>query len=381
MRWNAGIHHASGGTVVKPGAQVRALLAARALARSYKMSLEALLPQVSRDVKARVIRPKMTLTRTATRRGPANAAMRPVRLLGHNRSNRVPCASRCNLAAWRPEASCVAPGCFLLPPGHSFMHIPKTGGTAVEQSSKELGIEVRTSPQVHKWVNRSGTVGSPWHLPPDMFQRVYGTPRSSKPMLCVVRDPADRLRSEASWRCTPWRSPRRHANGTSCQNRYSRRDDPEYDIASDAEEVLRARHRDDLLRMGDRVLHMLPQSWYVWAEDGSVQCSCVVAYDKLARVLGLVPKQPSKYFDVRCPRSPALAALYSIDEELHANASADDRSLCYRPRPLPIGRLQEDHWRLWQRRQRRLCWRSLKAPSQALGTRVVGGVSLGRLVT
>jgi hypothetical protein len=334
-----------------------------------RMSHEVLLAEASRDVKARVIRPKMTLTRTATRRGPANAAIRPVRLLGHNGSNLL-----------RREASCVAPGCFILPPGHSFLHIPKTGGTAVEQSSKKLGIEVRTSPQVHE-VNRSGTVGSPWHLPPDMFQHVYGTPRSSKPMLCVVRDPADRLRSEASWRCTPWRSPKRYANGTSCQNRYSRRDDPEHDITSDAEEVLRARRRADLLRMGDRVLHMLPQSWHVWAEDGSVQCSCVVAYDKLARVLGLVPKQPSKYFDVRCPRSPALAALYSIDEELHANASADDRSLCYRPRPLPIGRLQEDHWRLWQRRQRRLCWRSLKAPLQAPGTRVVDGVTLGRLGT
>ena len=359
MRWNAVIHHAVPLVVSCAFALSWHKLGSRSL-----MSLEALLAEASRDVKASVIRPKMTLTRTATRRGPANAATRPVRS-----------------SLLQREASCVAPGCFLLPPGHSFLHIPKTGGTAVEQSSKKLGIEVRTSPQVHKEVKRNGTVGSPWHLPPDMFQRVYGTPRSSKPIICVVRDPADRLRSEASWRCTPWRSPKRYANGTSCQNRYSRRDDPEHDIISDAEEILRAQRRADLMRMGDRVLHMLPQSWYVWAEDGSVQCSCVVAYDKLARVLGLVPKQPSKYFDVRCPRSPALAALYSIDEELHANASADDRSLCYRPRPLPIGRLQEDHWRLWQRRQRRLCWRSLKAPSQALGTRVGGGVSLGRLVS
>ena len=191
----------------------------------------------------------------------------------------------------------------------------------------------------------------------------------------------DRLRSEASWRCTPLRSHRRYLNSTSCQNRYSRRDDPEHDITSDAEDLLRATRREDLSRMGDRVLHMLPQSWFVWAEDGSVQCSCVVAYGKLVRVLGLVPKQPSKYFDVRCPRSPAVAALYSIDEELHANASADDGSLCYRPRPLPISRLQEDRWRLWQRRQRRLCWRAPKAPLQARETRAVGGVFLGHLVT
>ena len=318
---------------------------------SLLMSLETLLAEASRDVKARLLRPNTPLTRIATRRGPANAATRPARL-SMIRSNRL-----------QREATCVAPGCFLLPPGHSFLHIPKTGGTAVEQSSKKLDIEVHTSPQVHTRARLES--GSPWHLPPDMFQRVYGTPRSSKPMLCVVRDPADRLRSEASWRCrgeAPWRSPRRYTNGSSCQNRYSRRGDPEHDITSDAEEVLRARRRADLLRMGDRVLHMLPQSWFVWAEDGSVQCSCVVAYDKLARVMGLVPKQTSKYFDVRCPRSPALAALYSIDEELHANASADQRSICYRPRPLPIGRMQEDHWRLWQRRQRRLCWRSPKEP-------------------
>lgn len=341
--------------------------------------LEALVADASRDLRARAIRRQET---AGNRRWPARSAVPTARLVGRNRSWGLMSMS----TPHGDGGSCVEPSCYRVPPGHSFLHIPKTGGTGIEQSAKALGIEVLTSPLVNALkVQRSGQgQSSPWHLPPDMFERVYGTPRSSngRPLLCVVRDPVvrrcpvaparvckplsplperaaqERLRSEASWRCTPairkWLNPRlkvQHDRGCRLQ------DQPEFGMTSDAEEVLRAPRRVALVHMGDRVLHILPQSWFVWAEDGSVQCSCVVAYDKLARVLGLEPKKPSNYADVRCPRTPAFAALYAVDEELHANASAD-RALCYRPRPLPIRRMEEDNWRLWQRRQRRLCWRT-----------------------
>ena len=170
--------------------------------------------------------------------------------------------------ATRPGAACEPPACYQMPAGHSFLHIPKTGGTSFEKSAASLGIEVLISP----WTKWAGTrqplkgEGAPWHLPPDMFEARHRTPRSpaGKPLLCIVRNPADRLRSEVAWRCALAKKERRFFTFwtyNSKSDRCTLQQSPVTFMAREARQVLQADRRSSLHFADDRVLHMLPQSW------------------------------------------------------------------------------------------------------------------------
>lgn len=209
----------------------------------------------------------------------------------------------------KADAGCVRAGCLRMPRGYSFLHVPKTGGTSIEERAPWLGLHVLTAPHTREFNQRLHAKvpggGSIWHLPPDMFEAKFGVARSPDrlPLLCVVRNPADRLRSEVAWRCALDRS----RNDTSCSRQA--RKAAEAAMVREADAVLRAerRGRKSLHHATDRMLHMLPQAWFVWAEGGRAQCDCVVAYNKLDRVAGLFHKNANSHTEVGRRLEPALA--------------------------------------------------------------------------
>ncbi len=73
---------------------------------------------------------------------------------------------------------------------------------------------------------------------------------------------------------------------------------------------------------------------FVWADDGSVQCDCVVAFEKLGSLI-------SKRLNVGDPRlrpndplPVPLARLYKRDQRLWERALRAP-GLCYQPSPRP----------------------------------------------
>ena len=173
------------------------------------------------------------------------------------------------------SAKCVSPSCFSVPPGKfSFLHIPKTAGSSFEVSGAALGIEILLAPGVRRLPLQKVPGGSAWHLPPDMFRLKHKVDRSpnGREIMCVVRNPADRLRSEFAWRCSDGNRQFLNMTRACAQPRGA-----EAEMTAEAETVLRSQGRVPLLGSNDRILHMMPQSWFVWAEDGHVQCQCVVS--------------------------------------------------------------------------------------------------------
>lgn len=208
----------------------------------------------------------------------------------------------------------------------------------MEAAAGRLGLEVLWSPRTkHPSMPRTLGVGSMWHLPPDSFERIYRVPRSAngKPLLCVVRQPADRLRSEFAWRCgMAQHGDRRFTpGGQHCSPTVS----PEAKMAEAAQRVLNADSRESLEPFDDNLLHMLPQSWFVWDSRGKVRCSCVIAFPKLALLAGLPQRNAVGHGDVGWMSSPVFPKLYAHDERLFARANAAPE-LCYRPQPVTRGR-------------------------------------------
>ena len=184
--------------------------------------------------------------------------------------------------------------------------------------------------------------GAAWHLPPDMLAMRHGVERSylGKPLLCVVRNPAERLGSEIGWRCglarrrpdafrfwtqLPLRARACAAPGPT----------PVAELLREARLVADAQgNRTRLLFADDRVLHMLPQAWFVWSATGAVTCQCVVAYEKLQHVVGLARQgarnrnrgqTPAAYNSNRLLAQLSPATRSSTDAQT-------PQQLCYTPR-------------------------------------------------
>lgn len=187
----------------------------------------------------------------------------------------------------------------------TFIHIPKTGGTSVEALlTKEQAVFHRyKKPPSSPWL-------SPWHFPPDLFEMQYGVsydrpPRTER--FCVVRAPEERFRS-----CQLWSRGRYLANRTTLEQAYGH-----WSRTTPTEELL----------------HRMPQHMFVWTSDGRVQCQCVIAFEKMTRLLSvhLNKRTPSVTNNTEMNRHwRAMQSLYRQDESLHMQALRS-KQLCYRP--------------------------------------------------
>ena len=216
-----------------------------------------------------------------------------------------------------------------------FIHIPKTGGTSVEavvsvENSLRWQFQACCDPTRHPPVEgccwKKGAA-PPWHLAPDVFERLYGRSieayagqQHRRPRWCVVRNPAERFTS-----CVTW--DRKVHNFAM---RY--RTEP----AELAKELSKSRF--DLPWNGiagandlhaEELAHRQPQSWFVWDEQGAVQCDCIVAIEKLDQI---VAQRENSYPAQPMPLPSPLRELYRPDFELWERAR-DSAGLCYRPQP------------------------------------------------
>ena len=189
---------------------------------------------------------------------------------------------------------------------HFFLHIPKTGGSSVEEllpadaqlvtpfTRKRPGrphdpaIEAKRHEMRLLWGQRWRRF-SPWHLPPDIYERRFNRSYSNgRPVFCVVRHPLDRLLSRLNYRCS---------NNESAPA-----------LGNEVRQLIAALAQpapwDWFAPIDERNLnHAVPQSWYVWSQRGQTQCQCVVAFEKLKRTLTetwIRPNAENANGSVRC---------------------------------------------------------------------------------
>lgn len=176
----------------------------------------------------------------------------------------------------------------------NFIHVPKTGGTSIESK-----LTAKTA-VFHRF--KYPNTASPWHFPPDLFEARFKQPFPA-PRFCVIRDPADRYASCQAW--SKW-SFRLSANEI-------------------ARQALEWRH------VHEELLHRMPQHMFVFSRNGSLQCECVVAFEKIGL---LFAAQPVVMNNVTHSPSDVLpkdfADLYRFDTILH-RAARSSPNICFRP--------------------------------------------------
>lgn len=194
---------------------------------------------------------------------------------------------------------------------HGFIHIPKTGGSTIELFLNESQAVIKRR---HRWSARHRlSACPPWHLPPDLYEARYNR-TYLRPTFCVVREPRERLQSSMDWKV------------------FGKLETPPGDLGT----VFRGGRSE--VEWTEERAHRMPQSWFVWDEDGRVLCDCVVAFEKLKHITNLTINRSS-------PRNRSFAfprRLYDMDALLHEVARSTP-ALCYHPRPLYGGGLAQEH--------------------------------------
>lgn len=239
----------------------------------------------------------------------------------------------------------------------SFIHIPRTGGISLKSSLPTTRSKYKLwyNSALHRRLGAALT--SPWHLPPDVYERTYGSwdrglSESNRPngsafntsgvsRFCIVRSPANRLMSAVRWTMM---SHKRLGAATLTP-------------PPTPAQLLRAfnRSRQELGGGGNGVewtatlLLTQPQHWFVWDDVGRVQCHCVIAFEKLwlltsrhlEQSASLQPRAESIRTSIRgtwlatnvsaFEELPAeLRALYAKDQKLWEHAG-NASGLCYEP--------------------------------------------------
>ena len=216
---------------------------------------------------------------------------------------------------------------------HWFLHIPKTGGSSINEATNHTAFAkyhnccttdvVAGNPPS----NRSNLccvrpyLAAPWHIPPDSFAHHFGHLIEGDKRWrrwCLVRDPTARWASELNW--NPWSGlyPSFFVNGS---RTFRRRDD---------ERLHRALRPDQrrYITWDEELLHYAPQHWHVVDPNGGIQCDCVVAFEKLKHfpMVGYANSGRMSNFTPSLPQ--ALQDLYALDRDLHARALRH-KTLCF----------------------------------------------------
>ena len=246
-----------------------------------------------------------------------------------------------------------------------FVHIPKCGGTTISEILPQEAQVLKSKPPSsegaaqlrqwqQQWRTKSGSargMPSPWHLPPDLYERVLSDPfpARNRRVICVVRDPAERYRSEGAYRVK-----QHHRSLPFLSSR---------EATTVAAELQRGRQH---FRLSERTLHLAPQSWFVWTDAGNPQCHCVVAIEKLVMLNteNTAVRSGHRHRLNATELPEELQALYADDKRLWERAkAAPSFSLPVPPRdlmasvdparaggtaPPSVGCLSRTIWMLWE---------------------------------
>lgn len=145
-----------------------------------------------------------------------------------------------------------------------FLHIPKNGGTAVEDAGHRSG-EFAWGRYAPRWeVDKKAQLRndthkcSAWHIPPSLLDVNTANPYENKTVLCVKRHPYDRVISQYMW-----------LKGKSCS----------VDGLNEWVQMNLQKYNGGNKWVSD--CHFLPQTTYMFGDDGKQWCSVTFEQETL----------------------------------------------------------------------------------------------------